>query len=148
MKNVYVYCYKKKKINKLLVHSILSKIRKNFNLNIRSLEINFVSRETIRKVNNEYLSHDYSTDIITFDYSNERNILDGEIIISLKDAEENSKKYHVTFDNELLRLIIHGILHLLGYDDVTLPKKRVMKKIENTITENFNKYSKGLVNIK
>jgi len=148
LKNVYVYCYKKKKINKLLVHSILSKIRKNFNLNIRSLEINFVSRETIRKVNNEYLSHDYSTDIITFDYSNERNILDGEIIISLKDAEENSKKYHVTFDNELLRLIIHGILHLLGYDDVTLPKKRVMKKIENTITENFNKYSKGLVNIK
>lgn len=148
MKNVYVYCYKKKKINKLLVHSILSKIRKNFNLNIRSLEINFVSRETIRKVNNEYLSHDYSTDIITFDYSNERNILDGEIIISLKDAEENSKKYHVTFDNELLRLIIHGILHLLGYDDVTLPKKRVMKKIEDTITENFNKYSKGLVNIK
>jgi rRNA maturation RNase YbeY len=126
----------------------LSKIRKNFNLNIRSLEINFVSRETIRKVNNEYLSHDYSTDIITFDYSNERNILDGEIIISLKDAEENSKKYHVTFDNELLRLIIHGILHLLGYDDVTLPKKRVMKKIEDTITENFNKYSKGLVNIK
>ena len=148
MKNVYVYCYKKKKINKLLVHSILSKIRKNFNLNIRSLEINFVSRETIRKVNNEYLSHDYSTDIITFDYSNERNILDGEIIISLRDAEENSKKYQVTFDNELLRLIIHGILHLLGYDDVTLPKKRVMKKIEDTITENFNKYSKGLVNIK
>jgi rRNA maturation RNase YbeY len=126
----------------------LSKIRKNFSLNIRSLEINFVSQETIRKVNNEYLSHDYSTDIITFDYSNERNILDGEIIISLKDAEENSKKYHVTFDNELLRLIIHGILHLLGYDDVTLTKKRVMKKIEDTITENFNKYSKGLVNIK
>ena len=74
--------------------------------------------------------------------------MDGEIIISLRDAEENSKKYQVTFDNELLRLIIHGILHLLGYDDVTLPKKRVMKKIEDTITENFNKYSKGLVNIK
>ena len=53
-----------------------------------------------------------------------RNILDGEIFISLKDAEENSKKYRVSFDNELLRLIIHGILHLLGYDDITLQKEK------------------------
>jgi rRNA maturation RNase YbeY len=130
------------------VHSVISKIRNNLSLNIRSLEINFVSQETIQKVNNEYLSHDYSTDIITFDYSNERNILDGEIFISLKDAEENSKKYQVTFDNELLRLIIHGILHLLGYDDITLSKRKVMKKAENDITDNLSKYSKGLVNSK
>jgi len=143
-----VYCENSKIINKLLVHSIISKIRNNLSLKIKSLEINFVSQETIRKVNNEYLSHDYSTDIITFDYSNERNILDGEIIISLKDAEENSKKYQVTFDNELLRLIIHGILHLLGYDDVALSKRKVMKKVENDITDNLSKYSKGLVNIK
>ena len=148
MKNVFVYCENSKIINKLLVHSIISQIKNTLSLKIKSLEINFVSQETIRKVNNEYLSHDYSTDIITFDYSNERNILDGEIIISLKDAEENSKKYHVTFDNELLRLIIHGILHLLGYDDITLSKRKVMRKIENDITENLSKYSKGLVNIK
>lgn len=148
MKNVFVYCENSKIINKLLVHSVISKIKNNLSLKIKSLEINFVSQETIRKVNNEYLSHDYSTDIITFDYSNERNILDGEIFISLKDAEENSKKYHVTFDNELLRLIIHGILHLLGYDDITLSKRKVMKKAENDITDNLSKYSKGLVNIK
>jgi len=148
LKNVFVYCENSKIINKLLVHSVISKIKNNLSLKIKSLEINFVSQETIRKVNNEYLSHDYSTDIITFDYSNERNILDGEIFISLKDAEENSKKYHVTFDNELLRLIIHGILHLLGYDDITLSKRKVMKKAENDITDNLSKYSKGLVNIK
>jgi len=148
LKNVYVYCENNAIINKLLVHSIISKIKETLSLRIKSLEINFVSHETIRKVNSEYLSHDYSTDIITFDYSNERNILDGEIIISLKDAEENSKKYQVTFDNELLRLIIHGILHLLGYDDITLSKRRVMKKAENAITDNLSKYSKGLVNIK
>jgi len=143
-----VYCENSKIINKLLVHSIISKIKNNLSLKIKSLEINFVSQETIRKVNNEYLSHDYSTDIITFDYSNERNILDGEIIISLQDAKENSKKFQVTFDNELLRLIIHGILHLLGYDDITPPKRKVMKKVEDTITDNLSKYSKGLVNIK
>jgi probable rRNA maturation factor len=148
LKNVFVYCENSKIINKLLVHSVISKIRNNLSLKIKSLEINFVSQETIRKVNNEFLSHDYSTDIITFDYSNERNILDGEIIISLKDAEENSKKYQVTFDNELLRLIIHGILHLLGYDDITLSKRKVMKKAENDITDNLSKYSKGLVNFK
>ena len=148
MKNVLVYCENSKIINKLFVHSVISQIRNTLSLKIKSLEITFVSQETIRKVNNEYLSHDYSTDIITFDYSNERNILDGEIIISLKDAEENSKKYQVTFDNELLRLIIHGILHLLGYDDITLSKRRVMKKAENAITDNLSKYSKGLVNIK
>ena len=103
MKNVNVNCENKTRINKLLVHSIVSRISKDFSLKVKSLEINFVSRESIQKVNNEYLLHDYSTDIITFDYSNERNILDGEIIISLRDAEENSKKYQVTFDNELLR---------------------------------------------
>lgn len=148
MKNVYVYCENKNVINKLLVHSIISKIRDNFSLHIKSLEINFVSQETIQKVNNEFLSHDCTTDIITFDYSNERNILDGEIIISLKDAKENSKKYQVTFDNELLRLIIHGILHLLGYDDITIQKRKEMKKVEDAITDNLTKYSKGLVIIK
>ena len=148
MKNVYVYCENDPIIKKLLVHSIISKIKKKLSLKIKSLEISFVSQETIRKVNNEYLSHDYSTDIITFDYSNERNILDGEILISLKDAEDNSKKYQVTFDNELLRLIIHGILHLVGYDDIIIPKRKIMKKIEDTITDNLSKYSKGLVIIK
>jgi rRNA maturation RNase YbeY len=145
MKNVSVYCESKTRINKLLVHSIVSKITKDLSLKVKSLEINFVSSESIQKVNNEYLSHDCSTDIITFDYSNERNILDGEIIISLQDAKENSKKFQVTFDNELLRLIIHGILHLLGYDDITPPKRKVMKKVEDTITEKLNRYSKGLV---
>jgi len=145
MKNVNVYSENKTKINKLLVHSIVSRISKDFSLKVKSLEINFVSRESIQKVNNEYLLHDYSTDIITFDYSNERNILDGEIIISLQDAKENSKKFQVTFDNELLRLIIHGILHLLGYDDITPSKRKVMKKVEDTITEKLGKYSKGLV---
>jgi len=148
LKNVYVYCENDPIIKKLLVHSIISKIKKKLSLKIKSLEISFVSQETIRKVNNEYLSHDYSTDIITFDYSNERNILDGEILISLKDAEDNSKKYQVTFDNELLRLIIHGILHLVGYDDIIIPKRKIMKKIEDTITDNLSKYSKGLVIIK
>jgi rRNA maturation RNase YbeY len=66
----------------------------------------------------------------------------------LRDAEENSKKYQVTFDNELLRLLIHGILHILGFDDITLPKRRVMKKVEDTITDELSKYSKGLVIIK
>jgi len=74
--------------------------------------------------------------------------LDGEIIISLNNAKENSKKYQVTFDNELLRLIIHGILHLIGYDDVNSYKRKEMKKVEDTITDKLNKYSKGLVIIK
>lgn len=145
MKNLLIYNEKGIKINKRLLHKIVEPLCNELSLKLFSLEINFVSAETMLGLNKKYLKHNYSTDIITFDYSNERNNLDGEIFISIDDASENSKKYHVTFNNELLRLVIHGILHMTGYDDVILAKRKRMKKVEDVMVQKLQKISKGLV---
>ncbi len=145
MKNVLVYNEKGIRVDKRTVHSIVKLITSELNLYVMSLEFNFISSKTIIEVNKNYLRHNYSTDIITFDYSDEKNILDGEIFISIQDAVENSKKYGVSSDNELLRLIIHGILHLIGFDDTTDAKRKKMKIAENDLVKKFQKFSKGLL---
>ena len=145
MKNLFIYTEKGIKTQKSLLHKIVASICSDVDLNILSLEINFVSSETMLGINKKYLNHNYNTDIITFDYSNERNNLDGEIFISIDDALENSKKYHVSLNNEILRLVIHGILHMTGYDDVTSAKRKRMKKVEDVLVQKLQNLSKGLV---
>lgn len=147
MKNLYVYSEKGIKINKSLLYRIVAVLCNELDLKIISLEINMLSSEKMIGINKKYLKHNYSTDIITFDYSNERNNLDGEIFISVDDASENCKKYHVTLDNEVLRLVSHGILHMAGYDDVTSAKRKRMKKAEDILVQRLQKLSKRLVKI-
>jgi probable rRNA maturation factor len=130
------------KINKLFIHKIAGLLKNEFNLSISSLLINFVSSSQIIQINNNFLKHNYSTDIITFNYSNKRQFIDSEIYISLEDAENNAKKFDVTFTEEILRLVIHGFLHLIGYDDKKFDKKKEMKGIENNL---FEKYSEILL---
>lgn len=130
MKNLKVFSYKKS-IIKRNINKILSTISTEFGLQIVSLEVNIVSSNIILELNKNYLNHNYNTDIITFNYSqNEKNI-DGEIYISFEDAEQNSKRFNNSINEELKRLIIHGILHLLGYDDSTKEDKRKMTRLEN-----------------
>ncbi len=145
MKNVFVYNEKGIRVDKKSVQSIAKLIAAELKLYLKSLEFNFISSKTMIEVNKNYLKHNYSTDIITFDYSDEKNILDGEIFISVQDAVENSKKYHVSADNELLRLITHGILHLIGFDDTTGAKRKKMKIVENDVIQKFQKFAKGLL---
>ena len=76
----------------------------------------FCSDEKILDVNRMYLQHDYYTDIITFDYS-EDNMISGDLFISLDTVRTNAEKFAVTYDSELYRVIIHGVLHLCGIDD-------------------------------
>jgi probable rRNA maturation factor len=144
MRNVFVFDENKVVINKRKVHSIIGMISEELNTKVNYLEVNFVNPETIITINKKFLRHNYSTDIITFDYSNNKNILDGEIFISFQDAVENSEKYKVNIDNELCRLVIHGILHLVGYDDTTTSKKRIMKAMENNLVNKFKRVLKGL----
>ncbi|MEM7298138.1 MAG: rRNA maturation RNase YbeY, partial [Bacteroidota bacterium] len=77
-----------------------------------------------------YLQHDYYTDIITFDQSEEESIIEGDIYISIDRIQENSKKLTVVFGNELHRVIVHGLLHLLGFGDKTEKEKKVMREKE------------------
>ena len=90
----------------------------------------FCSEEKILEINRQFLNHDYFTDIITFDYS-EKNILSGDIFISPETLKTNAIEFNVTFEEELLRIIIHGILHLCGQDDKTPESKLQMTAKED-----------------
>ena len=90
----------------------------------------FCDDEKILEVNREYLSHDYYTDIITFDYC-EGDTLHGDIFISLDTVRSNAAEFGTTFDNELHRILIHGILHLCGQADKTPEARAEMTRKEN-----------------
>ena len=90
----------------------------------------FCDDEYILQVNREYLDHDTYTDIITFDYV-EGDIISGDILISIDRVGENAKTFGCTFEHELHRVIIHGVLHLLGGKDKTPAEAEAMRKKEN-----------------
>lgn len=137
MKNLSVID-KKNTIAKRSVHALVSYLSKEIGFKIGALQINFLSNEEILELNKKYLSHNYNTDIITFEYSRNFQKIDGEIFISVDEALNNSKRYKETFENELKRLIIHGILHLTGYDDKNENDKKIMKRMENQLLSNNN----------
>jgi rRNA maturation RNase YbeY len=83
------------------------------------------NNKEVRKINKEFLNHNYNTDVIAFDYS-ERNTLNGEIYISYGKVKENANNYKVSCREELVRVMIHGTLHLCGYDDNTEEKRKLM----------------------
>lgn len=142
IKNLSVYSSKNIKVNKSVIHHIVASLKNELGFSISSLQYNFVSPEEIHTINKEYLKHDFTTDIITFNYSGKNDILEGEVFISMVDAKQNSKKFKVSLDNEIMRLVIHGILHLVGYDDKKSSEKKEMKKEENRLVnlsaKNFN----------
>lgn len=90
----------------------------------------FCSEDELLKLNTQYLKHKSHTDIITFDYS-DKNKISGDIFISVERVTENAKKYNTTFDDELHRVLIHGILHLCGYKDKTDEQEKIMRKKED-----------------
>ena len=90
----------------------------------------FVDDEKILEVNNEYLGHDYFTDIITFDYD-EGDTINGDLIISLDTVRSNAELFGKTYEEELYRVIIHGILHLCGINDKGPGEREIMEREEN-----------------
>ena len=90
----------------------------------------FCSDEKILEINNQYLQHDYYTDIITFDYS-EGDAVSGDLFISLDTVKTNAEKFNTDYMEELHRVIIHGILHLCGFKDKTPKEEKVMREKEN-----------------
>ena len=90
----------------------------------------FVGDEQILAVNREYLGHDYYTDIITFDYD-EGDVINGDIVISLDTVRSNAEQLGKTYEEELYRVIIHGILHLCGINDKGPGEREIMEAAEN-----------------
>lgn len=90
----------------------------------------FVNDEKILEVNREYLGHDYYTDIITFDYSNSRRIA-GDMVISIDTVRSNAEQCGATYNDELCRVVIHGVLHLCGINDKGPGEREIMEQHEN-----------------
>jgi|TARA_B100001142_G_scaffold323392_1_gene373374 rRNA maturation RNase YbeY len=108
------------------INNVIEKEGKKLNF------VNFIfcdDNEMLEK-NISYLNHMTYTDILTFDYT-ENNIISGDIIISIDRITENAKTYNVTFKKELKRVIIHGILHLIGYKDKSKKEKKIMREKED-----------------
>ena len=120
------FTYKNKLANNRWLKMVAgSEIRK-----IGDINVIFCSDNYILDVNVKYLQHDYFTDIITFDYC-EGNVLSGDLFISVDSVRENSIEFGTDFEEELHRVIVHGVLHLIGYDDHTEEDKKVMRQKEN-----------------
>ena len=97
----------------------------------------FVNDEKILEINNEYLGHDYYTDVITFDYD-EGDVVNGDIVISLDTVRTNAEMFGKAYEDELYRVIIHGILHLCGLNDKGPGEREIMEKAENKALEMRN----------
>ena len=112
------------------IRKSLVKICETHSFVIESLVYIHLTDEELLKLNQEHLNHDTYTDIITFDYS-AGNELVSEIYVSTDRVEENAKKYKQTFENEIHRVMIHGVLHLCGYKDKLTEEKQIMRDKEN-----------------
>lgn len=97
----------------------------------------FCDDEYILEINKQYLDHDYYTDIISFDYS-VGNELNGDIFVSIERVKENATDFNATFDEELKRVIIHGILHYCGYKDKSEEDETLMRSKEDEKTKMFH----------
>ncbi|MGB0423127.1 MAG: rRNA maturation RNase YbeY [Flavobacteriales bacterium] len=114
---------------KARLKSWLKAIAKNHDHKIGDLNYVFCSDEYLHNMNVEYLNHDTLTDIITFDQK-EGNVINGDIFISVDRVSDNAKQLKVEFESELLRVLSHGILHIIGYKDKTPAEAALMREQE------------------
>jgi rRNA maturation RNase YbeY len=117
--------------NKTQIREWLTKIIRKHKKTVGEINIIFCGDEYLLKLNEQYLNHDTLTDIITFDFV-EGKIISGDIFISVDRMKENAKLFHVEQSTEMQRLIVHGVLHLLGYKDKTTKDKKIMTTQEET----------------
>ena len=117
-------------IKKREMNAWIKAVAQKYGRRVGDIGYMFVSDEKILEVNRQYLGHDYYTDIITFDYD-EGDRINGDIVISLDTVATNAEQYGKTYEDELHRVIIHGILHLCGINDKGPGEREMMEAAEN-----------------
>lgn len=122
------------KIRKRDTSAWIKQVAASYGRKIGEVGYMFVDDEKILEVNNEYLGHDYYTDIITFDYD-EDDVINGDLVISLDTVKSNAELFGKPYEEELFRVIIHGILHLCGINDKGPGEREIMEAAENKALE-------------
>ncbi|MCW3785178.1 rRNA maturation RNase YbeY [Plebeiibacterium sediminum] len=130
MINFYYEEVSDKQIDENIVKSWISNVITSYNSFLGSITYIFCNDDYILDINNQYLNHNYYTDIITFDYC-ENNTISGDLFISLDTVLTNSQQFNTSYNEELHRVIVHGILHLLGFKDKTEDEAKIMRQKEN-----------------
>lgn len=116
--------------NKRKLNRFLNSIFKTEGKTLESLSYIFCSDKYLLNINRKFLNHDFYTDIITFDLSDNHLAVNGEIYISVDRVKENARVFKTSFNSEFLRVLFHGALHLCGYNDKTQSQRQKMRKKE------------------
>ena len=116
--------------NKTSIRNWLISITSSYGFTINNINYIFCSDAYLHKMNVEYLNHDTLTDIITFDNSSQKKIIESDIFISIERVKENANKFNKDFEEELRRVLVHGALHLCGLKDKSKKDKFAMREAE------------------
>lgn len=117
--------------NKKNIATWLAEVATAEGTQIKEINYIFCSNEYLYRINIDYLNHDTYTDIITFDNSDQEEILEGDIFISIEFVKENADELNIPFEHELYRIMVHGLLHLIGYKDKHPDDKALMTSKED-----------------
>lgn len=123
--------------NKRNTKNWLTRVINNYHKTPGEISFIFCSDEQLLEINQTYLKHFYYTDVITFNY-NDGDVVSGDIYISIDRISENAKKFGETFEKELNRIMVHGVLHLIGFNDKTAKERKHMTELENLHLNEFS----------
>lgn len=130
------------KIKRKATRACLQQTIADHKFRLQGLNYIFMSDDDLLQINRDFLAHDYYTDIITFDLSDEPGCLEGEIYISTDRVNENAIKYNAKPEEEMTRVIAHGVLHLLGFSDKTPAEKKRMRAMEDQCLNLYREISR------
>jgi probable rRNA maturation factor len=128
-----------KKINTRALKQIAVALLAELKITEAELGIQLVGTKEMAQVNWQFLQHEGSTDVITFGYENAESKLHGELFICVDDAISQAKNFKTSWQSEVVRYLVHGVLHLLGYDDLKPALRRKMKRAENRLMRRLEK---------
>lgn len=134
------HCHPKRPpLSNFSIAKIVRKVMFGEDCNSFKIEINLVNNRVIRRINSKFLNHNYFTDVITFPYLVCSSEIEGEIFVSLEEVKRNSIFYSDSYKDEFARVLIHGCLHLAGYEDLKKRQKELIRKKENSYMSGIRK---------
>ena len=135
--NILIDSLPKLPYNEEAIKELAQSVLLSNNYNNVNLSIILSNRVYLNKLKKKYLDLDYYTDVIAFNLSDNNDCLEGEIYVSIDDVKENAMIFKQSYNNELKRIIVHGVLHLIGYDDTSKKEIEIMKELENKYIDKF-----------